>query len=83
MTRISTDQLDDAGFVWAGYDYHLQVWVEYGLVVVCGHPARMRTGGCTVDSFCDRACCCAAWHYQGRELRGIPGASQHQRPRGV
>lgn len=28
-------------YVWAGFDYALQVWVENGKVIPCAHPASM------------------------------------------
>lgn len=43
------------GALWAGFDYDLQVWVEEGIVLVCGHPA-------------DMACGCNQWRYAGISL---------------
>ena len=49
MSRSSTDEFDVNGVLVNGYDYELQVWVQHGRVVNCGHPASMRPGCCNGD----------------------------------
>lgn len=43
--RYSDDILDPAGNVFHGFDYDLQVWVESGIILACGHPLSMRQQG--------------------------------------
>ncbi len=44
MSRVSGDIRDTAGNVTHGFDYDLQVWVEEGIVLRCGHPEHMDCG---------------------------------------
>lgn len=81
MSRISTDERKD-GYVWAGFDYQLQVWVERGLVMPCGHPEARRARPCATDSFCIDTCCCPAHHYRGRDIRTVDGADFKEPPDG-
>jgi len=58
MSRTSGNVM--AGpYVWAGFDYKLQVWVENGKVLPCGHPASKGPK------------CCNARKYQGRYVEAI------------
>ncbi len=60
MSRTSGDEIKGDA-VWNGYDYALQVWVTYGIVEPCGHPAAMG------------AECCNQRKYAGRGILGMPG----------
>ena len=42
-----------------GFDYDLQVWVKQGVVLDCGHPASMSSGG---------HYCCNARKYKGEKI---------------
>lgn len=55
MSRNSNDELDSTGQVLNGFDYDLQVWVEDGRVMDCGHKVLSRCG-------------CAARKYKGWKL---------------
>jgi hypothetical protein len=44
--RQALDQLDNRGRVVNGYDYHLNVWVENGIVLDCSHPLEMKQQHC-------------------------------------
>jgi len=37
MTRTSSDQLDDHGHVWNGFDYALQTWIADGRLTGVGN----------------------------------------------
>lgn len=37
MSRLSGDRVDINGVIVDGFDYHLQVWVENGVIQMCGH----------------------------------------------
>ncbi len=63
MSRQSGDEYQ-AGTVFNGYDYDLQVWVVRGIVQPCGHPARMRS---------ERGPCCNQARYAGHQVATIPG----------
>jgi len=56
IMRATLQELDAAGVVQNGYDYALKVYVRDGIVQMCGHPARLRRGGCV---------CCNALRYVG------------------
>lgn len=62
MTRLSKDEVR-VGRVWRGFDYHLQVWVDQGIVKDCGHPEEMKENDC-----------CNAHRLAGLSIRGIPEA---------
>ena len=63
--RKSQDVLAVDGTILHGYDYGVQVWVDFGRVRLCGHllPAgAIRTGPC-----------CNARRYAGQKIATIPG----------
>ncbi len=66
MTRKSRDQLDLNGYIWNGYDYLLQVWVQEGNVLPCAHPLKMRAN----------PSCCEANRLAGLPVKDIPGAER-------
>lgn len=76
MTRTGRDQLDQEGYIWNGYDYRLQVWVQDGVVLPCAHPLTMR----------HHTWCCEANHFAGLKVQSLPGAEripppEHRHPR--
>lgn len=63
MSRQSGDTMAPDGSVLNGYDYNLQLWVDDGIVLPCGHPPRMRRDGP----------CCNADRWQGLAVSSLPG----------
>ncbi len=63
MSRQSGDEYQ-AGAVWNGYDYDLQVWVVRGIVRACAHPETMSRPGRP---------CCNQRRYAGQPVAVIPG----------
>jgi len=61
MSRQSRDELAPDGTIWNGYDYHLNVWVEAGVVLPCGHPDILGPCGCNGGA------------YHGAQIALIPG----------
>lgn len=45
MSRVSGDVMRGP-YVWHGFDYTLQVWVENGKVLPCCHPQSMGHACC-------------------------------------
>lgn len=41
MSRESGNVYTTAGYILHGFDYALQVWVEDGVVLPCGHPRAL------------------------------------------
>ena len=62
MTRLSTDEILH-GHVHNGYDYNLQVWVQYGIIQPCAHPLSMRS----------RGHCCSQNRLAGLMICDVPG----------
>lgn len=58
--RHSGNEMKD-GQVVSGFDYDLQVWVENGVVLDCGHSEKHRSNGY----------CCDAHKYAGQTLANI------------
>lgn len=65
MSRDSSNEIAIDGSVKNGYDYRLQVWVENGVVLDCGHPHRDTRGNLSV--------CCSAKKYVGLAVNTIDG----------
>ena len=63
MSRLSGDEIKD-GVVFNGFDYELQVWVEDGKVLRCGHKFD-------IDSV--MGWCCNGARYEGQEIAKIEG----------
>lgn len=57
--RTSIDIVKD-GHVFSGFDYELQLWVENGIVLDCGHPDEMKAANC-----------CDAHKYAGKLLKEV------------
>jgi hypothetical protein len=64
VSRLSTDELAADGTIRNGFDYNVQVWVQNGRVVDCGHPASMKSNPVYP--------CCPAHEFAGREITSVP-----------
>lgn len=58
MSRTSGNVYTTEGALWHGFDYDMQVWVEDGIVLACGHPSDM-VCGCNGRKFAGRLLACA------------------------
>jgi hypothetical protein len=65
MIRESGNEYTTAGYVLHGFDYSLQVWVEDGVVLPCGHPRALPLA---------EPYCCNGARYAGTRVADIPGA---------
>ena len=70
MTRTS-DQQYNKGNLWNGFDYDLQVWVEKGTILNCGHPMKINENVPIGLGGLEYTCNCNARIHAGRSLAEV------------
>lgn len=67
MTKQEADVLSQQRSI-SDYDYGLQVWVQYGRVLDCAHPANMSS----MDTDGHVHWCCNGRKYAGQHIDNVP-----------